>query len=95
MLRTDVGCSSNAQAVNQRRDVGIIGAHSNTNVHRWMLGWVKGKLCREAHVLVTENGVQVRIKDIKEQMCSFGTLVPAVQPAITENRVGRDGLGCP
>ena len=31
-----------------------------------MLRWVKGKLCREAHVLVTENGVQVRIKDIKE-----------------------------
>ena len=90
MLWPDVGGAPNAQAVHQRRDVGIVGAHPYADVDRGVFVWVKPQLSRKVHVLVVRYWVQLCIQDVKQQTRPFGAFVPTIKPAVSKDGVRRD-----
>ena len=83
------------KAVNQRRDVGVVGGHPYANVDGRVFHRVHGYGNGQREVGVAINGLVLSVQHINQEGRAVGLFVPAIQPAVAEQRVGADGTGHP
>ena len=88
VMGADVGGTTEAEAVNQGRREGIVGAHAYPDVDRGVLLGVQSQRSGQGEVGVPGHGLQIGIQHVKQQTGSVGLFIPTVQPTVPKQRVG-------